>query len=52
MITRWETKKERVLRHIRISPKKKLESIRMMNEMSDKVLTLRQKAIRRKLKLN
>lgn len=50
MITRWETKKERVLRHSRISPKKKLESIRLMNEMADKVLSPRQKAIRRKLR--
>lgn len=50
MITKWETKKERVLRHSRISPEKKLESLRLMNELADKVLTLRQKTMRRRLK--
>jgi|GEM_PF-1573919 len=50
MITRWETQKERVLRHSRISPTKKLESIRVMNETADEILTPRQKAARRKLK--
>ena len=45
----WETKKEKVLRGASISPEKKLEGIRLMNELADKVLTNRQKLIRRKL---
>ena len=46
----WETKREKVLRGIKISPEKKLEGIRLMNELADKVLTGRQKTARRKLR--
>ena len=50
MIFRWETEKEKILRGAKIPAAKKLEAIRLMNEFADKVLTKRQKAIRRKLK--
>ncbi len=46
----WTTNKEKILRGLKISPEKKLEGIRLMNELADKVLTGRQKAIRRKLR--
>jgi len=46
----WETKKEKILRGINISSGKKLEGIRLMNELADKVLTDRQKLIRRKIR--
>ena len=46
----WETKREKVLRGLKISPEKKLEGIRLMNELADMVLTSRQKRIRRKLR--
>jgi len=46
----WETKKEKIIRGVNISAKEKLEGIRLMNEMADKVLTIRQKDIRRKLR--
>ena len=46
----WETKKEKILRGISISAEKKLEGIRLMNELADKVLTGRQKLVRRKLR--
>jgi len=46
----WATQKEDILRRARISLQKKLEGIRMMNELADKVLTGRQKMIRRKLR--
>lgn len=44
----WETKKNKIGRGLRISPGKKLEGIRLMNELADMVLTKRQKEIRRK----
>lgn len=47
----WNTKREKVLRGTRISAKSKLEGIRLMNELADKVLTNEQKAMRQKLKL-
>ena len=50
MIFKWETKQERALRGIQISPEKKLEGIRLMNELSDKVLSRRQKTIRQRLR--
>lgn len=45
----WETKKEKILKGLKISAKSKLEGMRMMNELADKVLTGRQKIQRRKL---
>ena len=47
---KWETKKEKLLRGLKISPKEKLEGIRLMNELSDKALTLKQKIARRKMR--
>lgn len=46
----WETRREKILRGARISPEKKLEGFRLLNELADKVLTVHQKAIRRKLR--
>jgi len=50
MTFKRETHKEKVLRGARISPLKKLEGLRLMNELADMVLTKKQKAIRRKLR--
>lgn len=50
MMFRWQTRKEKIIAGAKISPDKKLEGIRLMNELSDRVLTLRQKLIRRKLR--
>jgi len=48
MIFKWESKKEKILRGIKISPAKKLEALRLMNELADRVLSRRQKNLRRK----
>jgi len=50
MIFRWETEREKILKGAKISAEKKLEAIRLMNELADKVLTKRQKAIRKKMR--
>ena len=50
MIRKWASKKEIVLRGMRIAPGAKLEGFRMMNELADKILSARQKFIRKKLK--
>lgn len=50
MIYRWSTKKERALRNSEISALKKLEGLRLMNELADKVLSKSQQIARRKLK--
>jgi len=50
MICRWPTKRERVLRNSEISALKKLEGLRLMNELADKVLTKSQQKLRRKIK--
>ncbi len=46
----WVTPKESILKGARISLQKKLEGIRLMNELADKILTNRQKMTRRKLR--
>ena len=46
----WRTQKENILRGARVSLRKKLEGIRLMNELADKILTSRQKMMRRKLR--
>jgi len=46
----WESKKQRILRSLKISPEKKLEGIRLMNELADKALTARQRKLQRKLR--
>jgi len=52
MIFKWETETERILKGRRISPRSKLEGIRLMNELADRVLTKRQKTLRWKLREN
>lgn len=51
MIYRWETEKERILRGIQISPEKKLEGLRLMNEFTEKFSTKRQRKLRQKLRI-
>ena len=46
----WETERARIIRGAKISPGKKLEAFRLMNELSDKVLTPRQKFARREVR--
>ncbi len=46
----WVAPKESILRGARISLEKKLEGIRLMNELADKILTRRQKLLRRRLR--
>ena len=46
----WQTKKEKALKSLKMSAEKKLEGIRLMNELADKVLTDSRKLARRKLR--
>lgn len=46
----WQTRKERIAKGAKISLKKKLEGIRMMNELADGVLTRHQKVLRQRLR--
>ncbi len=50
MIFEWETGKERLLKFIKISPQKKMEWLRQMNEFILKSSTKRAKLIRWKLR--
>ena len=50
MILKWPSEKEKIMAGAKISPVKKLEGLRLMNELADKVLTDKQKIIRRNLK--
>lgn len=50
MIFKWETEKERLLRFMKISPKKKLEWLRQMHEFIVKASSKRGKLIRWKLR--
>ena len=50
MISGWETQKEKIIRGVKMSAEKKLEGIRLMNELADMVLSKRQKSARRKLR--
>lgn len=50
MIYKWETEKERLLRFMRISPKKKLEWLWQMHEFIRLSATKRRKAIFVKLR--
>lgn len=52
MIYKWESEEKRILWGMSISPQKKLEALRLMNELADKVLTDKQKKIRQKLREN
>jgi len=50
MIFEWETEKERLLKFIKIPPKKKLEWLHQMNELIVKASSKRDKLIRWKLR--
>lgn len=50
MIFNWETEEERLLKFMRISPKKKLEWLYQMNRFMLKFSSKRQRAIRQKLR--
>lgn len=50
MIFEWESEEERLLRFMRIHPKKKLEWLRQMNEFLCKVSTKRQRDIYQRLR--
>lgn len=50
MMFRWETEKEKILRGAKISAERKLEGIRLINELADRVLTRYQKIMRQKLR--
>jgi len=47
---RWETDEERLLRHMKLPPKKKLEWLREINEFTAKYSSKRTKQIRSKLR--
>jgi len=46
----WETDKERLLKHIKMSPKKKLEWLHEINEFIDKFSSKSTKDIRQRLR--
>jgi len=50
MIFKWETEKERLLRFMKISPKKKLEWLQQMHEFIVRSSSKRKKLIRWKLR--
>ena len=50
MMFQWETENERLLRFMKIPPKKKLEWLRQMNEFIAKASSKRDKVLRRKLR--
>jgi len=50
MIFAWGTKQERILKGVQISAENKLQGIRLMNELADRVLSSRQKSVRQKLR--
>ena len=50
MIFEWETEEERLLRFMKIPPKKKLEWLQKMNEFMVKCSSKRTKSIRWKLR--
>jgi len=50
MIFKWETEEERLLRHMRIPPKKKLEWLRQMHDFILKSSSKKTREIRWKLR--
>jgi hypothetical protein len=52
MIYQWESLRERLLRFMRISPKKKMEWLREMQEFTLQASDKRTKAIRLQLRRN
>jgi hypothetical protein len=47
---KWQSEAQKIEKGTKMSTAKKLEGIRLMNELADKVLTGLQKASRRKLR--
>lgn len=47
---KWETKQEKARKGRKISAGKKLEGLRLMNELADEVLSAREKVIRQRLR--
>ena len=52
MTFEWESEKERLLRFMRIPPRKKLEWLYQINEFINKYSSKQSRAIRRKLREN
>ena len=52
MVYKWENVEERVLRHLRMSPLKKMEWLREMNEFKKKYAPKISRVVHRKLKEN
>lgn len=50
MIFKWESEEERLLKFMKIPPKKKLEWLRQINEFIVKYSSKRNRSIRRKLR--
>jgi hypothetical protein len=50
MIFKWESEEERLLKFMKIPPKKKLEWLRQTNEFIVKYSSKRNRSIRRKLR--
>ncbi|MFH1441070.1 MAG: hypothetical protein ABIH18_03385 [Candidatus Omnitrophota bacterium] len=50
MILKWETQEERLLKFMKISPKRKMEWLRQMNEFMVKSSSKQIKSIRWKLR--
>ncbi len=48
---KWETEEKRLLKHMRLPPKKKLEWLRQINEFIAKYSSKRTKQIRSKLRI-
>lgn len=51
MIFKWESEKERLLRFMKIPPRRKMEWLLQMAQFVDKFSSKKQKEIRRKLRL-
>ncbi len=50
MIFKWESEEERLLRFMKVSPKKKLEWLRQMNEFIEKASSKKDLLLRRKMR--
>ncbi|MDP2943744.1 MAG: hypothetical protein Q8N49_00500 [Candidatus Omnitrophota bacterium] len=50
MIFNWESRREKILKGTKILALKKLEGLRLMNDLADRVLSKRQKIMRQKLR--
>jgi hypothetical protein len=52
MITEWESQEERLLKFMKIAPKKKLEWLHQMHDFLRKALTKKQRYIYHRLREN